>query len=56
MARDEVIVDLAMPVGPRIIEREQYYRVAKPEVSKSYSTNEALLLSFMNRHDGPWDE
>jgi hypothetical protein len=54
--REEVIVDLAMPVGARIIERERYYRVVKPEVRKLYSSADALLLSIKNKHDGPWDE
>ena len=52
----EVVVDLAMPVGLRIIERERYYRVIKPEVSKRYSSDDALFLAIKNRHDGPWDE
>lgn len=52
----EVVVDLAMPVGLRIIEREQYYRTIKPEVSKRYSSDDALFLTIKNRHDGPWDE
>jgi hypothetical protein len=54
--RGELIVDLAMPVGARFIDREMYYRVVKPEVSTVYSTDDALLLSIKNRHDGPWDE
>lgn len=52
----EVVVDLAMPVGLRIIERERYYRTIKPEVSKRYSSEDALFLALKNRHDGPWDE
>jgi hypothetical protein len=51
-----IVLDLAMPVGARFIEREQYYRVMKPEVTKTYSAEEALLLSIKNGHDGPWDE
>jgi hypothetical protein len=51
-----MVVDLAMPVGSRIIKREQYYRVVKPEVSKVYSSDDALLLSIKNGHDGPWNE
>ncbi len=50
------VVDLAMPVGSRIIERERYYRAAQPEVSKVYSSDDALILSIKNMHDGPWDE
>jgi hypothetical protein len=45
-----------MPVGARFIEREKYYRVVKPEVKKTYSGEEALLLKITHRHDGPWDE
>jgi hypothetical protein len=54
--RGELVVDLAMPVGARIIKREAYYRVVKPEVSRAYSSDDALLLAIKNRHDGPWDE
>lgn len=51
-----VVVDLALPVGSRIIERERYYRSAMPEVSKVYSSDDAILLANKNRHDGPWDD
>ncbi len=54
--RGDFVVDLAMPVGSRIVERETYYRAVKPEVSKVYSRDDALFLSIKNRHDGPWDE
>ena len=54
--RGELVVDLAMPVGSRIFERDRYYRVVRPEVSKKYSADDALLLAIKNRHDGPWDE
>ena len=54
--RDEVIVDLAMPVGVRIIEREKYYRTVEPKIHKIYSSDDALFLCIKNRHDGPWDE
>ena len=54
--RGDMVVDLAMPVGSRIIEREQYYRAIKPEVSKVYSSEDALFLSVRNGHQGPWDE
>jgi hypothetical protein len=54
--RGEFVVDLAMPLGSRIIEREWYYRVMRPEVSKRYSSDDALFLAIKNRHDGPWDE
>ena len=33
-----------------------YYRVIKPEVSRRYSSEDAFLMSFRNKHDGPWDE
>lgn len=50
------VVDLALPVGSRIIERERYYRAAQPEVRKVYSSEDALILSIRKKHDGPWDE
>lgn len=53
--RGELVVDLAMPVGARVIERERYYRVVQPEVRKVYTSEEAMLLAIRNRHDGPWD-
>ena len=53
---EEIVVDLALPVGSRIINRQRYYRSAKPEVSKVYSSEEALMLATKNKHDGPWDE
>ena len=52
----ELVVDLAMPVGLRIIEREQYYGAIKPEVSRRYSSGDALFLAIKNGHDGPWDQ
>jgi len=52
--RGEFVVDLAMPVGARIIVREQYYRAVKPEVGRTYSADEAFMLSVKNKHDGPW--
>ena len=54
--RGEMVVDLARPVGARIVERELYYRLAQPEVSKRYSSEDAQLLAIRSRHDGPWDE
>lgn len=50
------VVDLTLPVGSRIVERDEYYRITQPEISKVYSSDEALLLSVKNRHQGPWDE
>jgi hypothetical protein len=50
------VVDLAMPVGSRVVAREAYYRAAKPEVAKRYSADDAVLLAIKNQHDGPWDE
>ena len=44
--RGEFIVDLAMPVGTRVIEREQFYRVLQPNVSRIHTSEVALLLSF----------
>lgn len=54
--RGNFVVDLAMPVGARIIEKETYYRAVKPEVSKVYAADEAFDLSVNNQHDGPWRE
>lgn len=50
------VVDLALPVGARVVKRDVYYRVLKPEVSRVYSAEDALLLVIKNRHDGPWDD
>ena len=54
--RDDKVIDLAMPVGHRIIDRETYYRVIEPEVKKVYSSDDAGSLVIKNRHDGPWEE
>ena len=54
--RDAFVVDLALPVGSRIVSKEAYYQAGKPEVSKTYSSDDAWLLSIEYRHDGPWDE
>jgi len=54
--RGEFVVDLTRPVGARIVGREQYYRVLKAEISKKYSSDDALSLSVKNGHHGPWDE
>lgn len=54
--RGKWVVDLAMPVGARIIEKERYYRAVKPEVGKVYSSEDALILSIKTGHQGPWDE
>lgn len=49
------VVDLALPVGRRIVPKETYYGAAKPVVSKTYSADEAQRLALKHRHDGPWD-
>jgi hypothetical protein len=54
--RGEWVVDLAMPVGARIIVRAKYYWVLRPEVRKAYPCEDAVLLAIRTRHDGPWDE
>jgi len=54
--RGDLVVDLAMPVPARVIERGQYYRVIRPEVSRRYLAEEALVLSVKSGHQGPWDE
>ena len=54
--RGDLVVDLARPIGARIIPKVEYYRLAKPEVQKVYSAADAQSLVFKNQHDGPWDE
>jgi hypothetical protein len=54
--RGNFVVDLALPAGSRIVARETYYRAAKPEVAKTYSHEDAVLLAIKNQHDGPWEE
>ncbi len=54
--RGDQVVDLVMPVGKRMIQRSEYYRIVRPEVSKIYSSGDALMLVVKNGHDGPWDE
>ena len=54
--RGAIVVDLARPLGARVVERGLYYRLAQPEVSKVYSSDDAVLLAIKNRHDGPWEE
>ena len=54
--RGGLVVDLAMPIGARITERETYYRVIKVEISKVYSSDDALIVSIKTGHNGPWDE
>lgn len=54
--RGEFVVDLAMPIGSRVIEREQFYRALQPKVSRVYSADDALHLSSKYKHDGPWVE
>jgi hypothetical protein len=54
--RGELVLDLAMPVGSRIIEREHYYRVLQPEIDRVYQSDGALWLASKNKHDGPWDD
>lgn len=54
--RGEVVLDLARPVGARIVERALYYRLVQAKVCKVYSSDDAVQLAIKNRHDGPWDE
>jgi hypothetical protein len=54
--RGDKIVDLVMPVGHRIIDRERYYQILQPQVHKRYSSDDAIFLVIKNRHDGPWEE
>lgn len=53
---EDLVLDLAMPVQARIVDRELYYQIMQPEVSKKYSSDDAMLLALKNRHDGPWHE
>ena len=53
---DDRVVDLTMPDAMRIIERAEYYRIFKPEVDRTYSSEDATLLMLRTGHDGPWDE
>ena len=50
------VVDLALPVGRRIVAKETYYKAAKPEVRKTYVADQAQNLSLKHNHDGPWEE
>ena len=52
----DIVLDLARPVGARVVERELYYRLVQAEISKMYSSDDAVLLAIKNKHDGPWDE
>ena len=54
--RGDIVVDLTLPFGSRIIQREWYHSVFKPDVRKMYSSSDALTLSIKNGHQGPWDE
>ena len=54
--RGDWVVDLALPVGARVIERAKYYRVLRPVVRKAYPCEDAVRLAIRNRHDGPWDD
>ena len=54
--RGDVVVDLTAHPRVRIIDRHSYYRAIQPDISRSYSADDALMLSIRNRHHGPWDE
>jgi len=53
---DDGVVDLTMPDAMRVFAREEYYRIFKPEVDRTYSSEDATLLMLRTGHDGPWDE
>ncbi|WP_417384178.1 alpha/beta hydrolase [Gimesia sp.] len=53
---DDQVVDLTMSLGNRRFDREEYYRIFEPEITKIYSSEDAMWLIIKNRHDGPWDE
>ncbi len=55
-AESRITARLPLPAGSRIVERERYYRSAKPEVRKRCPSEEAMLLAIESRHDGPWDD
>ena len=50
-----MVVDLALPVGSRVIQPQRYYRAVQPEVGKAHSSDDALMLSGNNEHHGPRD-
>lgn len=52
----DVVVDLAMPIGSRVISKATFYETIQPDVTNRYSIDDALFLSIRTRHDGPWDE
>jgi hypothetical protein len=54
--RGGFVVDLALPVGQRIVAKETYYKAGKPNVRRSYSTEQAHDLSLKHKHDGPWGD
>jgi len=54
--RGDKVVDLVMPVGHRIIDKDTYYRVVRPEVKKVYPSDDATFMVIKNGHDGPWEE
>lgn len=54
--RDDVVVDLTMPVGSRRIPQARYYETLKPESLTVYPSNHALILSIRTGHQGPWSQ
>lgn len=54
--RGDTVVDLTLPVGSRVVQRDEFYTITQPEISRTYSSEQALLLSVKNGHQGPWDE
>ncbi len=54
--RHDMVVDLTMPVGSRVFSRATFYDTIQPNVTNSYSPDDALFLSIRTRHDGPWSE
>ncbi|MHC2069756.1 hypothetical protein ACYFX5_19975 [Bremerella sp. T1] len=52
---DDRVVDLTLPVGSRILDRELYYTSAQAEAVKRYTSEETLILAIRNQHDGPWE-
>jgi hypothetical protein len=54
--RGDLVVDLAAPKKARMIELARYCKAVEPETNKVYSSANAILMVYKNKHDGPWDD
>lgn len=54
--RGEVVVDLTLPIGHRIVKKETYYNACKPQIDRAYPAKVALRLAERTRIEGPWTE